>query len=94
MPRPDLVPTPRASALRRFARTMRLMGLLSIICAAIAVWLVGQGDSDWHINMMIATALGVGLTVLLATALISLAFLSDASGHDEQAHYPPEETEL
>ena len=90
MPRPDPVPTPRANALRRFARTMRLMALLSILCAGIAVWLVARGDPEWHVNMMIATALGVGLTVLLGTALISLAYLSDASGHDEQAHYPPE----
>ena len=94
MPRPDPVPTPRASALRRFGRTMRWMGLLSIACAAIAVWLVARGDSAWHINMMIATALGVGLTVLLGTALISLAYLSNASGHDEQAHYPPEDSDL
>lgn len=93
MPRPDPVPTPRATALRRFARTMRLMALLSILCAGIAVWLVTRGDPEWHVNMMIATALGVGLTVLLGTALISLAYLSDASGHDEQAHYPPEKPE-
>ena len=93
MPRPDPVPTPRATALRRFARTMRLMALLSILCAGIAVWLVTRGDPELHVNMMIATALGVGLTVLLGTALISLAYLSDASGHDEQAHYPPEKPE-
>ena len=94
MPRPDPVPTPRANALRRFARTMRLMAALSIACAAFAVWLVARGDPEWHINMMIATALGVGLTVLLATALISLAYLSDASGHDEQAHHPPQDIDL
>ena len=69
------------------------MALVSIACAALAVWLVARGDPEWHINMMIATALGVGLTVLLATALISLADLSDASGHDEQAHYPPKDPE-
>jgi hypothetical protein len=91
MPRPDPVPTPRATALRRFARTMRWMATLSIACVAIAVGLVSLGDSEWHINMMIATALGVGFTVLLATALISLAYLSDASGHDEQAHHPPKD---
>ena len=91
MPRPDPIPTPRANALRRFARIMRLMALLSIACAAIAVWAVARDDSELHINMLIATALGVGLTVLLATGLISLAYLSNASGHDEQAHYPPED---
>jgi hypothetical protein len=34
--------------------------------------------------MMIATALGVGLTVLLGTALMTLTFLSSASGHDDE----------
>ena len=91
MPRPDPIPTPRASALRRFARIMRLMALLSIACAAVAVWAVARDDSEVHINMLIATALGVGLTVLLGTALISLAYLSNASGHDEQAHHPPKD---
>ena len=69
------------------------MTLVSIACAAMAVWLVARDDPEWHINMMIATALGVGLTMLLGTALISLAYLSDLSGHDEQAHYPPKESD-
>ena len=94
MPRPDPVPTPRGRALHRFVRTMRWMALLSIACAGISVWLVARGDPEIHIHMMIATALGVGLTVLLGTALISLTYLSDASGHDEQAHHPPKDTDL
>jgi hypothetical protein len=88
MPRPDPVPTPRGPALRRFVRIMRWMALVAIASAAIAVWLVARGDPEVHIHMMIATALGVGLTVLLGTALISLAYMSDLSGHDEQAHHP------
>ena len=91
MPRPDPVPTPRAGALRRFIRTMRWMALLSIACAGLAVWLVARGDPEFHVHMMIATALGVGLTVLLGTALVSLAYLSNASGHDEQVQHPPED---
>jgi hypothetical protein len=35
--------------------------------------------------MVIATALGVGFTVLLGTSLMTLVFLSNASGHDEEA---------
>lgn len=88
MPRPDPVPTPRAPALRRYARIMRWMALVSIACAGLAVWLVARGDPEVHVHMMIATALGVGLTVLLGTALIGLAYMSNASGHDEQAHHP------
>lgn len=85
MPRPDPVPTPRQSMLRRFWRIMRWLALLSIVVAAIAVLLVIRGDETASIHMMIATALGAGLTVLLGTALMTLTFLSSSSGHDEQA---------
>ena len=53
--------------------------------AALAVVLVARGDPTIHVHMLIATALGIGLTVLLGTALMTLAFLSSSSGHDEQA---------
>ena len=52
-----------------------------------AVAIVAAGDSGFHIHMLIATALGVGLTVLLGTGLMALSFLSARSGHDAQAHH-------
>jgi hypothetical protein len=70
---------------QRFWRIFRLLVLLSIVIAAIAVILVGAGDSTLHINMLVATALGVGFTVLLGTSLMTLSFLSSQSGHDEAA---------
>lgn len=76
--------------LRRFRRIMRLMALLAIVVAAIAVILVARGDEGVHIHMLIATALGVGLTVLLGTGLMSLTFLSASSGHDEQVTHHEE----
>lgn len=85
MPSPDPLPSPRHSTLRRFWRIFRLLALLSIIIAAIAVVLVARGDPATHVHMLIATALGVGLTVLLGTALMTLVFLSSSSGHDDQA---------
>lgn len=85
MPRPDPVPSPRHSTLRRFWRIFRLLALLSIVIAAIAVVLVARGDRTVHIHMLIATALGIGLTVLLGTGLMTLVFLSADSGHDEAA---------
>jgi hypothetical protein len=84
-PAADPLPSPRLSMLARFRRIMRWMALLSILVAAIAVLLVTTGDDGVHVHMMIATALGAGLTVLLASALMTLAFLSSSSGHDEQA---------
>jgi hypothetical protein len=77
--------------LRRFRRIMKWMALFSITVAAIAVLLVSRGEEGFHIHMMIATALGAGLSVLLAGALMSLAFLSASSGHDDEANRFEEE---
>ena len=82
-PRPD--PLPPGSMLVRFRRIMKWMALVSIAVAALAVVLVASGDEGVHIHMMIATALGVGLTVMLAAALMTLAFLSSSSGHDDHS---------
>ena len=85
MPQPDPIPSPRHTMMRRFWRIFRLLALLSIVVAAIAVFVVARGDSGVHVHMLVATALGVGLTVLLGTGLMTLAFLSSSSGHDERA---------
>ena len=91
MPRPDPLPSPDARTFRTFRRAMKWMALLSVIVAAIAVLLVARGDQGVHIHMLIATALGVAMTVLLGTGLMLLAFLSASSGHDERANSFKEE---
>ena len=83
MPRPDPPPPPRYSTLRRFLRILKWLGLLSIVIAAIAVFLVARGDKTIDATFLVATALGIGLTVLLGTGLMALTFLSSRSGHDE-----------
>jgi uncharacterized membrane protein len=85
MPRPDALPSPRHTVMRRFWRIFRFLSILSVVIAAIAVLLVARGYTTVHIHMLIATALGVGLMVLLGTALMSLTFFSSSSGHDDQA---------
>ncbi len=85
MPQPDPIPSPRHSMMRRFWRIFRLLALLSIVIAALAVYLVARGDPTLHVHMLVATALGIGLTVLLGTGLMTLVFLSSSSGHDESA---------
>ena len=87
MPRPDPTPGPGGSLIHRFWRIMRLMALFAVAIAGIAVMLVARGDDELHVHMLIATALGVGLSVLLGTALMTLTFLSSRSGHDEQARH-------
>jgi hypothetical protein len=86
MPRQDPLPSPRLSLLRQFRRIMRWVALFAMVVATIAVLLVARGDTGTHIHMLIATALGAGLSVLLAGALMSLVFLSANSGHDEAAN--------
>lgn len=84
-PRPDPVPGPNHSLMHRFWRIFRLLALLSVVVAAIAVVIVTRGEGEIRASLIIATALGVGLTVLLGTGLMTLAFLSSSSGHDERA---------
>lgn len=85
MPKPDPVPSPSHALMRRFLRIFRLLALLSIVIAGIAVLIVARGDPTVHIHMLIATALGVGLTVLLGSGLMALVFLSSSSGYDDAA---------
>ena len=93
MPVPD--PPPALPGLRRrFARIMGWMALFSGVIAGIAVLIVARGDSSVHVHMLVATALGVGLTMLLGTGLMTLVFLSNSSGHDaaaadHQEHHDP-----
>jgi hypothetical protein len=63
----------------------RFLAPLWVIVATITVSLVGRDDSTLHINMLIATALGTGLTFLLGTSLMTLVFLSAESRHDDVA---------
>jgi hypothetical protein len=69
---------------------MRVGAALAVVIAALAVLLVARGQAELHIHMLIATALGIGLTVLLGTGLMTLIFLSNRSGHDDQAARPYE----
>jgi len=84
-PQPDPLPSPRHSTVRRFWRIFRLLALLSIVMAAIGIVLVTRGEGEIHASLIIATALGIGLTVLVGTGLMTLVFISNSSGHDDQA---------
>lgn len=88
MPVHDPNPSAKVSMKRRFFRIFRLLAFLSVVVAGIATILVSRGDSSLHINMLIATALGTGVTTLLGSSLMTLAFLSADSGHDEAAAAP------
>lgn len=84
MPRPDPPPSPPYSIVRLFLRILKWLGLLSIMIAAIGVILVARGDKTVDATFLVATALGIGFTVLLGSGLMALTFLSSRSGHDEE----------
>lgn len=88
MPRPDPVPASPSSTRRQFWRIFRLLALLSVVIAAIAVVLVTAGAGEVHASLIIATFVGVGLTMLLGSGLMTLVFLSSRTGHDEEAASP------
>ena len=84
MPAHDPIP-PLGPLKQQFFKLMRWGALFSLTIAAIAVLLVARGDETIHIHMLIATGLGVGLSVMLGIALMSLVFLSSRAGHDADA---------
>lgn len=77
--------TPLGLLKRQFIKIMRWAALFSVAVAGLAVVLVAQGDSTIRVHMLIATALGVGLSVLLGIALMTLVFLSNRMGQDASA---------
>jgi hypothetical protein len=82
----DPEPGPRLPALKRqFLNLMRWGALFSIAVAAVAVLLVVQSGDEVGLHMMIATALGAGLSVMMGIALMSLVFLSARMGQDADA---------
>lgn len=85
MPRPDPIPSPRKSLVDDFLRIAKWLVLFSVLMAALAVAFVAYGEDTEDLNILVATALGVGFTVLLGTGLMVLTFLSSRSGHDEEA---------
>lgn len=73
----------------RYRRLMRGMAIVSLIAVVGALgWLRYTMGDALTIHMMIATAAGVGLSVMLGAALMGLVFLSSGSGHDEAIDDP------
>lgn len=76
-------PRNAAHAWRRFRSLMKIVvgvAALAVSVAMIAIY-SQNGFESWH--LYIATAIGVGLTMLLTGALMGLVFLSSGTGHDE-----------
>lgn len=92
MPRHDPIPlqpdAPRDDTALAWARYRRFMGwmvLLALAMGLLAVGWLATDDGPLRLHMVIATLLGVGFTILVGTGLMGLVFLSNRTGHDEDA---------
>ena len=73
----------------RYRRLMKGMAIMSFGAVILALgWLRFTMGDQLTIHMIIATAAGVGLSVMLGAALMGLVFLSSGSGHDEAIEDP------
>ena len=92
MPRHDPVPSRRkadyeraAVAWERYKRMMKWMVLVAAAVVALSLLYLRQTGAPLPLHLVVATIAGVGLTVLVGTGLMGLVFLSNRSGHDEEA---------
>ncbi|MYL96594.1 hypothetical protein GR702_02240 [Novosphingobium sp. FGD1] len=84
-------PEKAAHAWARYLRVMRWMLTVTVGLVIGSLLLLYRSNGMVSIHFYIATALGVGFTMLLASALMGLVFLSSGSGHDEVMSEPHDE---
>lgn len=84
-------PEKAAHAWARYLRVMRWMMLVTVALVVAAVIVLYRSNGLVSVHFYIATALGIGFTMLLASALMGLMFLSSGTGHDESIIDPLED---
>ena len=72
----------RAPLQIQLVRLMRWAALFSLALATVALALLARGDSEERAYKFIATALGVGLAVLFAMAVMTLRQFRDRNAAD------------
>ena len=92
MPRHDPIPPRRgpdyeraAVAWERYKRMMRWMVLAAAVAVGLSLFYLWRSGGPMPLHMVVATIAGVGLTVLVGTGLMGLVFLSNRTGHDQDA---------
>jgi hypothetical protein len=90
MPGPSPLDDPRlaAHAWRRFRRMMKLMAAVTAAAIACAMAFIYSQNGVQSVHLYVATALGIGVAMLLTGALMGLVFLSSGTGHDEAVEDP------
>lgn len=67
-------------SLRKMLAAITALGILTTAGALYFLWVLGE----WNIHAIVATVLGVFISMLLGCGLFALAFFSDKSGHDDE----------
>ncbi|TCM43001.1 hypothetical protein EDF59_101102 [Novosphingobium sp. ST904] len=84
-------PEKAAHAWARYLRIMRYMMTVTLALVIASVVLLYRSNGMVSVHFYIAAALGIGFTMLLASALMGLVFLSSGTGHDESVVDPLED---
>jgi uncharacterized membrane protein YbhN (UPF0104 family) len=84
-PRGAPEPARAAAAWKRYWTIMRWMALLALVAILLSLIYLKSSGQPVPIHMLIATAAGVGLTILVAAGLMGLLFVSNRSGYDDEA---------
>ena len=91
--KPSLNDTNNAQlAWARYRTTLKWMMIPSAAAAVGALLWMHYYGGGLTIAVALATTFGVGLTVMMAAALMGLVFLSSGSGHDEDVDAQSKET--
>ena len=88
MPAPAPIPPHlerAALAWDRYKRMMKWMTLAAVAAVLLALLYLAAWGEAMSLHLVIATAAGVGLSVMLGTGLMGLVFLSHRGGHDDDA---------
>lgn len=84
-------PDKAAFAWARYRRLMRLMFAVTLATVIVALGVIYSQLGVVSIHIFIAAALGIGVMMMLAGALMGLLFLSSGTGHDESIYDPLED---
>ena len=75
----------------RYRRMMRLMAWLTLAIIVLVLAALYAQNGPISIHFYIATALAIGLPIMLTAALMGLVFLSSGTGHDESIIDPTQD---
>lgn len=83
-------PASAAFAWARFKRMMWLMGSVTAVTVIAVLVYLWATVTEMSVHFYIATGLGVGVSMLLMSALMGLVFMSNGTGHDDSISDSPE----